>query len=388
MRLRAVIGANYGDEGKGLVTDYLASCDIGKGKKVIVVCNNGGAQRGHTVVRNDGRRHVFHHFGSGTLAGASSYLSPHFIVAPMAFMMELKQLRETTPVYVDYHCRVTTPYELIMNLILEESRGNGRHGSCGMGIWETVKGYRDNDEYLTYGQISNEYQTTSIESELGYRRETFFKNLEKYIMDGEAKEEVANRWVNVLNDFPMQNYINAFKSMKLICKTVNGYLFLKNYDSVIVENGQGLLLNSDKNNVHTTPSYTGMTNIAQIEAVCGVECEPVYVTRTYLTRHGAGDFDEVPMAELGITQADKTNQPNPHQGTLRYGILQPDVLKRIENDAGKRTKSLFITHANEVQIPSFLAKADGFEKIFVSSSERSCEQVEVLGRIRNGNEKC
>lgn len=53
MRARVVIGANFGDEGKGLVTDYLCASE-GAG---MVVRFNGGAQAGHTVVTPDGRRH-------------------------------------------------------------------------------------------------------------------------------------------------------------------------------------------------------------------------------------------------------------------------------------------------------------------------------------------
>src|SRR5262245_50739362 len=69
VRATAVIGANFGDEGKGLLTDYLAAKD--PAGTVVIRCN-GGAQAGHTVVTPAGRRHVFHHLGSGSLAGAST----------------------------------------------------------------------------------------------------------------------------------------------------------------------------------------------------------------------------------------------------------------------------------------------------------------------------
>jgi len=63
----AVIGANFGDEGKGLMTDVLASRAP---SRTLVVRANGGAQAGHTVVTPEGRRHVFGHVGSGALCGA------------------------------------------------------------------------------------------------------------------------------------------------------------------------------------------------------------------------------------------------------------------------------------------------------------------------------
>ena len=58
----------------------------------IVVCSNGGSQRGHTVVTPDGIRHVFHHFGSGTFNGAATYLPKEFIVNPLIFAQEYKEL--------------------------------------------------------------------------------------------------------------------------------------------------------------------------------------------------------------------------------------------------------------------------------------------------------
>lgn len=72
----AVIGAGYGDEGKGLMTDALVAALNGA---ATVVRFNGGAQAGHTVVApRKGApplRHVFHHVGSGALAGAPTFLS-------------------------------------------------------------------------------------------------------------------------------------------------------------------------------------------------------------------------------------------------------------------------------------------------------------------------
>ena len=48
--LKAIIGANYGDEGKGKMTDYFAAEAAKNRKSCIVVLSNGGAQRGHTVI--------------------------------------------------------------------------------------------------------------------------------------------------------------------------------------------------------------------------------------------------------------------------------------------------------------------------------------------------
>ena len=62
--IKAIIGANFGDEGKGLAINHFSR----EGKN-LVVRHNGGAQSGHTVER-DGKKFVFHELSSGSFNGA------------------------------------------------------------------------------------------------------------------------------------------------------------------------------------------------------------------------------------------------------------------------------------------------------------------------------
>ena len=99
--IKIVIGANFGDEGKGQMTDYFAAKAMQDGKSCIVVCHNGSAQKGHTVTLDDGRSHIFHHFGAGSLAGADTYFSSEFVLNPIFFRTEYMELmkREYTLIY-------------------------------------------------------------------------------------------------------------------------------------------------------------------------------------------------------------------------------------------------------------------------------------------------
>ena len=73
----------------------------------------------------------------------------------------------------------------------------------------------------------------------------------------------------------------------------------------------------------------------QREPACRMmDVEVCYVTRTYLTRHGAGPFpEECGKDEINPDMRDLTNVPNPHQGTLRYGRLDEKAfIRRIRED--------------------------------------------------------
>ena len=138
-----VIGANYGDEGKGLLVDYLSSAMTSMGTRPVVVRHNGGAQAGHTVVTApEGERHVFKHVGSGALVGASTYLSSFFVCNPILFRKELEELMKLNvipEVLVSHDSPVTTPYDVMINQLVEQHRGDNRHGSVGVGFGETIE---------------------------------------------------------------------------------------------------------------------------------------------------------------------------------------------------------------------------------------------------------
>ena len=137
--IKIIIGASYGDEGKGLAADYFGS----RGSDLINVLTNGGPQRGHTVEMPDGRRHVFKHFGAATFRGAASYFDRQFLVNPMEFIREYEELssiHKAPMAFMNPDCRFTTPWDMMVNQMLREKKGI--HNSCGFGIWETVLRYQ------------------------------------------------------------------------------------------------------------------------------------------------------------------------------------------------------------------------------------------------------
>ena len=140
--IKVIIGASYGDEGKGLATDFFGA-QAQRGQSTINVLSNGGPQRGHTVELADGRRHVFKHFGAASFRGADTYYARQFMVNPMEFVREYEELQEIcgkTAAFASPLCRFSTPWDMLVNQMLKEKQGI--HNSCGFGIWETVLRYR------------------------------------------------------------------------------------------------------------------------------------------------------------------------------------------------------------------------------------------------------
>lgn len=348
---KIVIGANFGDEGKGLMTDYFANEAKKLGKSCLVVCHNGGSQRGHTVVSPSGVRHVFHHFGSGSLEGADTYLSSEFIVNPIIFRKELSELGKIggkTKCFVNKNCRLTTPFDMMLNQIAEEYRGSGKHGSCGLGIFETIVRSGTDKRYTVYG--FNKLSISAMRGVLNRIAETYVPDRLMQL----GINSIPGKWREILaeKDSIIENFIQDFLEMSEYVQMAENDI-VDNYDSVIFEGAQGLLL--DQNNLsympHLTPSNTGIKNPLEIIGGRKTALEVCYVSRTYMTRHGAGRFDtECKKSDINEAMIDSTNVPNRYQDTIRYGMLVLEDLKnRMDSDLGSvnGTKSLAVTHLNE-----------------------------------------
>lgn len=313
----AVIGAGWGDEGKGLMTDALATPGS------VVVRANGGAQAGHTVRRPDGTRHVFHHVGSGALRGAATFLSRFFIHNPILLLEELTALDAlgiSPALYADPAGLVTTPWDMMINQIAEEARSDGRHGSCGMGINETIRRSEHEEFRLhfrdladparlrgTARRIQHEWGPTRLAA-LGFQpSENWRARL--------AAGTIAERFVQDAEDMACIVMSNDGGIAKASARV----------GALIFEGAQGLLLDQDHPFFpYVTPSKTGLANPSTLATEWGIEkITAIYMTRAYATRHGAGPF---PRATPGMVFADETNVPNEWQGALRFGALDLDLL--------------------------------------------------------------
>ncbi len=322
-RAYVVIGANLGDEGKGLVTDYLARQTNGN---ATVIRFNGGAQAAHTVQLPSGHRHVFHHIGSGSFSGARTYLSSYFLCNPLLFEREWNLLHKeglSPRIAVDPDAPVTTPYDMMINQIAEQQRGAQRHGSCGTGIGETIERHYHSPHSLTVRDCLNE-------KTLLKKLAAIQKHWVKPRLNALGIRDIAPEWTaRLCEPAIVQHFLHTVRHF-LHNVTLTPVERLDRNTTFVFEGAQGLLL--DQNHdwfPHVTRSNTGLKNVIPLAKKLGITAlETVYVTRCYLTRHGAGplpfELPNIPYKNV----TDITNIPNLHQGSLRFAWLNIDLLKQ------------------------------------------------------------
>lgn len=326
-----VIGSLWGDEAKGHMTHILSHHSSGD---TIIVRFNGGSQASHTVVCSDNKMHAFRHHGSGTFNGASTFLSNHFIVNVFQFVFESEELEKllgyTPTVYVNPDAIVTTPYDEIINQEIENMRGEKRHGSCGLGINETVlrckTDYRLTVSDLFFEDVLKEKLEKIRDEYVSMRLKTEY---------GLAIEDLANSFRDRLVDNELITYFLFFAKIFLRKVKVFSNKILNQFDNVIFEGAQGLLLDQNNKEMrpHLTTSNTGTKNVIEILDNLGYQgpIEVFYMCRVYMTRHGAGPF---PHELSGIPYEkfeDKNNVPNQFQGSLRFSYMDYNVLAKAIN---------------------------------------------------------
>ena len=313
-------GLGYGDEGKGTITDFL----VDKFKVQTVVRYNGGPQCGDDVITPDGKHHTFTQFGSGTFAGATTYLSEHMLVDPLALIPEAAHLREvgiSNPfdlLEVDVRCPIVTPFQRAVNRLKERQRGNGRHGSCGVGLSELVidMTHLPEDEHFLIGDLS---KPGVVAQKLDNYRKVNFKKILEYlgeVPDGDPLKEV-------LLDSDTSRLVNRYVAVgELLKKRSSGRLTdLLKAPVTVFEGAQGVLLDQYWGfQPHTTWSditYTNADTILNTHVPMRHEVEYIGIMRAHASRHGAGPF--VTEEDLGEMYNDPYNNPSEWQGSFRVG---------------------------------------------------------------------
>lgn len=303
-----VVGLGFGDEGKGLVVDWLASLNPHQS----VVRYSGGHQVGHCVRTKDDK-HIFSNFGAGTLRGLPTIWNAK-TCDPLGFVREYQDIAGYAPaIWVNPICPVTTPFDKAANIINEENKKE-RHGSIGVGFGATIQ--READNYHLYF------------SDIEYP-EILRAKLDR------IEEYYAGKYIFVESDSIMEFLDDWSEMSEITSEHKPGWV------NQIWESSQGLMLDMDYGIFpNVTRSMVGTQEITYLS-----NFDEIYlVTRAYQTRHGNGYCSEhifEPAAK------DETNLYNKFQGGFRTRLLDIDLINYAMNiDEGIRNhqnKNLVIT---------------------------------------------
>jgi adenylosuccinate synthase len=336
---KIVIGLGFGDEGKGITTDFLAK----QNPEAIVIRFSGGQQAAHTVMIGD-KKHVHSSFACGALRGLPSYFSEHCTVHPLFLYNEKAELEKNggnTELHIHPLAKITTPFDVWQN------RNNVRnldHGTCGKGIGATMK--RNEGPYKLFA------------IDLIAPREMLLEKLNQiayyygFLNENEIDQEV-------------EKYLEAIDQIKW---NISNYSFLENYKTLIFEGSQGILLDMD-HGVFPNVTYANTTSKNAIEICNRLKIENIevfYATRSYTTRHGHGWMPNERELKLKNNE-EETCVFNEYQKELRFGDLDYDLLNyALKLDAAyspKAKRNLVITCMDQLE------KEYEFEKLTTDFNE-------------------
>jgi adenylosuccinate synthase len=343
-----VVDLGFGDAGKGLLTDYLVRREDAR----LVVRFNGGAQAGHNVVTVDGRHHTFSQLGAGSFVpGVRTHLARDVVVHPTALGVEARHLaakgvpEPLSLCSVDPRCRVTTPFHQAANRIRELRRGDAAHGSCGVGVGETVQDSLEQPELtvrfeeLLWPERARDKLVALAEA----------KRLELAHVDvganGALRTELAlladrslpDRWLAAASDIARR--VRCLSDEELAAAP----------QTVVFEGAQGVLLDERYGFYpHTSRSrctFDGAQELLSQWQFRG-PVERIGLLRTYAVRHGAGPF---PTEDQTVSDATREphNEHGPWQKHVRKGWLDTVLLDYAQRACGG-LDALALTHLDEL----------------------------------------
>ena len=281
-----MIGAQWGDEGKGKITDLLSrSADV-------VVRSQGGVNAGHTVVVAE-QTFKLHLIPSGILyPNTECIIGSGTVIDPQVLIEEIEQLKAlgvtVDNLHISQTAHITMPYHRKIDRASEESRGEYKIGTTGRGIGPTYADKSERTGIRVLDLMNPEHLRKQLGWTINYKNVILEKLYNLPPLDPEKVIEEYLKYAEYLKPFVVDSSLKIYEAVK-------------EKKNILFEGAQGTLLDLD----HGTYPYVTSSNPIAGGACVGAGVGPttidrvIGVAKAYTTRVGEGPFPTELNDEVG-----------------------------------------------------------------------------------------
>ncbi|WP_158847193.1 adenylosuccinate synthase [Saccharothrix deserti] len=282
-----LIGAQWGDEGKGKATDLLGD------RVQWVVRYQGGNNAGHTVVLPTGQKFALHLIPSGILSpGVTSVIGNGVVVDPGVLLEELAGLDEqgvdTSKLLISADAHLIMPYHVAIDKVTERYLGKAKIGTTGRGIGPCYQDKIARVGVRAQDLLDEKILRQKVEAALDFKNQVLVKVYNRKALD---PEQVVD---SVLEHGA--KFTSRIADTRLLLNEA-----LERGETVLLEGSQGTLLDVD----HGTYPFVTSSNPTSGGASAGSGIGPTRITtvigilKAYTTRVGSGPFPTELNDEMG-----------------------------------------------------------------------------------------
>ncbi len=290
-----VLGLQFGDEGKGKITDFISQ------ENSVLIRYNGGTNAGHTVVTKKGK-FKFHLLPAGSLKAASIVLGNGMVIEPEALVKEIGDVMAENPdlkILISSAAHVVTKLHKYMDGAQEKMRGDMKIGTTSHGIGPTYE---------------EKYSRNGIRVEDLGNRDIILKKL-KFIRDLRSSELVSSPFTDDELEKIADDLHEKWEYFRSFVTRTEYYLFnaVETNQHMVFEGGHGTMLDID---FGTYPYVTSSNTISgSLHTGSGISLRKIDriigVVKAYTSRVGEGPFP----TELHGYEADRLREAGGEYGT-------------------------------------------------------------------------
>ena len=282
----AVVGTQWGDEGKGKAIDYLAT------RADVVVRAQGGNNAGHSVVI-DGKKYALHLIPSGILnPTAVNVIGNGVVFDPAGFFEELADLEkdgiDTKNLFISDRVHIVFPYHKVLDGLTEKAKGSSKVGTTNKGIGPCYMDKMARVGLRGCDMLDDELFRSKLSAQIDIKNDMIVKLYGEEPLD---KEEI------------LETYCDYAKRLKpyITDTSVLVYNAIREGKKVLFEGAQGTMLDID---LGTYPYVTSSHPVSGgFSTGAGISPrlldEVIGIVKAYTTRVGAGPFVSEEDNEIG-----------------------------------------------------------------------------------------